>query len=615
MCGIIGAIHTCSRADGSLPLTALSHRGPDGHGEWRSQDGSVVFGHTRLAILDLSYTGHQPMQDKSGRFTIVFNGEIYNHLQLRESLTGVRWRGTSDTETLIELYARLGMAAIPELRGMFAFAIHDASDNSVLLVRDRLGIKPLWYHVDQNGFAFSSEIRPLLFRLKRRQLDSRALSEYLGFGRMPSTGEILPSAMVVPSGSWIRFHISGETEQGLWWPKKKIDVVRKRHRGEAVEHVRSLLDSAIEEHLISDVGIGAFLSGGIDSSIITLVAGQILGKQLRTFTVGFPQDEFDERDIARLVARKAGSEHVEVEVSEEACLVWVQEAVKLLDLPSVDAVNTFIVSKSVRETGLKVALSGLGGDELFGGYPSFRDVPLLANLNILPRFLKNRLLYFLPSRIRDKLEGLTDMSHSELTIARRRFTSVKRLGFMGLQHSKPHIPDAPEEIDSMALISWSEIQAYMIPMLLRDSDQMSMAVGLELRVPYLDHRLVEELLQLPQRFKKGTGVKRLLVDAYRDILPAEVYQRPKQGFALPMEAWIRGPLSEFTLKGLQMAAENVGLDAPHRVWMAFNKGSAHWTRVWKWSVLGHWLDRHAIVCHIPGSGALKKEEPHTLHVE
>ena len=594
MCGIIGQVN-CSSSKTKLPdLYLLRHRGPDGCGEWTNTKGNVYFGHTRLAILEPTEAGSQPMFSSSKRFTIIFNGEIYNHLELRKFLPAVQWRGNSDTETLIELFNQKGQEAFSMLKGMFALAIHDADEDSVLLVRDRLGIKPLWLKTDNKVYSFASEIRPLL-RDSEFKLSKEALSEYIAFGRMPAKGEISTGLEAVQPGSWIKIFADGCIEKKIWWPSKSFSNSKPNRKVECIQRVHQLVTTAIEQHLISDVGVGAFLSGGIDSSIVTLVAGKKLGKRMKTFTIGFPQEAFDERVIARKVANIAGSEHFELEVNEKDCLNWVKEAVINLDLPSVDAINTYIVSKSVRQTGLKVALSGLGGDELFGGYPSFKNVPVLKFLNAFPKDIRSFIVHCMPSNYREKLLGISSFSTTDLTIARRRFNSVAKLKTMGLYDGIPAIPPILNNFDTMGDISWSEIQGYMLPMLLTDSDQMSMAVGLEIRVPFLDHDLVEEVLSMPQRFKTGSGIKPLLVEAFCTELPMEVYNRPKQGFVLPMDAWIRGPLSEFTDEGVAAAEEIIGIGEPVKQKNNFLQGNLHWTRVWNWCVLGHWLkNRNAI---------------------
>jgi asparagine synthase (glutamine-hydrolysing) len=587
MCGILGQVSLKGK-NRSLPLLdTLTHRGPDGRGEWSNIHGNVYLGHTRLAILEPSQAGTQPMTDSSNRFVITFNGEIYNHLELRHLLPLAVWKGSSDTETLLELLSNFGINILQQIKGMFAFALHDTRENSTLLVRDRFGIKPLWIRSSQEAFRFSSEVRPLLLP-ENCSLNYNALSEYAAFGRMPGNGEIFKGIQEVRPGGWIKISTNGSCETGQWWNTKRFASIRVTDMGQCVQRVKKLVIKAIEEHLISDVGVGAFLSGGIDSSIVTLVAGKVLGQNLETFTVGFAQEDFDERAIARHVAKKAGSHHRELEVSENDCLSWVKEAVLSLDVPSVDAINTYIVSKAVRAAGLKVALSGLGGDELFGGYPSFKKVPTLHKLAAFP-FLGRQLLHLMPERFKEKLEGVKNFTTSQLTRACRRFTSVANLKKIGLTDGTPFVPPAPLGLDITGEISWAEIHGYMIPMLLRDSDQMSMAVGLEIRVPFLDHNLVEDVLSIPGKYKKGKGVKPLLVRAFEHELPGEVYNRPKQGFALPMHDWIKGPLSTFTNDGLNAAAHFLKMKEPLRQQDAFKHGHLHWTRVWNWCVLGHWL--------------------------
>ncbi|WPP52896.1 asparagine synthase (glutamine-hydrolyzing) [Catalinimonas niigatensis] len=588
MCGIIGQISFDGLKHSSPQLDLLHHRGPDDKGEWTSLSGNVYLGHTRLAILEPTEAGKQPMNDVSKRFTISFNGEIYNHLELRTLLPAINWKGNSDTETLVELLSDRGLDALNLLKGMFAFSLYDSKDNSILLVRDRLGIKPLWYRYHGKRFIFSSEIRALL-KPGESKLTEQALSEYIGFGRMPGIGAIFEGVEALPPGSWVKINESEGITKGNWWPNSSFTIPKPKNRLECTQKVKQLVTRAIEEHLISDVGVGAFLSGGIDSSIVTLMAGKVLGRRLQTFTIGFPQKTFDERAIARKVAIKAGSEHTELEVSSDTCLDWVKEAVLNLDLPSVDAINTYIVSRAVRDTGLKVALSGLGGDELFGGYPSFQNIPWLHLLNVLPSTVSRKLVTLVPKNIKEKLGGLTDFTSINLTSARRRFTSIDRLRAMGLEVGTPVIPSPPSNLDMMGMISWTEIHAYMIPMLLRDSDQMSMAVGLEIRVPFLDHHLVEEVLGLSQKYKKGSGIKPLLIAAFQPDLPREVYDRPKQGFTLPMDEWIRGPLAEFSNEGVLAAADLLSMSEPMQQIESFHKGNLHWTRIWKWCVLGHWL--------------------------
>ncbi|PVY38671.1 asparagine synthase (glutamine-hydrolyzing) [Pontibacter virosus] len=593
MCGILGQIAYEGYCSEIPQLKAIKHRGPDGRGEWTNREGNVYLGHTRLAILDPTEFGQQPMQDSSKRYTIIFNGEIYNHLDLRLLLPDLKWKSSSDTETLIELYAVKGLMALPLLKGMFAFAVYDSIEDSILLVRDRLGIKPLWFSHDTRCFSFSSEARPIL-RKESCSPTSQALNEFIGFGRMPASGEIFDEVYIVPAGNWLKIERDRKLTIERWWPDSKFTYGNGQSREKCAHRVRSLVTKAVEEHLISDVGIGTFLSGGIDSSIITLIAGKALGKNLKSFTIGYPQSNFDERATARKVASLAGTEHHEIEVNETTCLDWVMGAVASMDLPSVDAINTYIVSKAVRETGLKVALSGLGGDELFGGYPSFKSIPVLNNIGRLPDILRNQLVGFMPQSIKDKLHGLHTFDTISLALNRRRFTSIIDLAALGFSEGIPSIPPPPSGLDTMGLISWAELHGYTIPMLLRDSDQMSMAVGLEIRVPFLDHCLVEEVLGMAQRYKKGKKVKPLLIDAFKTELPPEVYNKPKQGFVLPMDEWMRGALKEFTEDGIAAAVDLLSLPEPKLQYKSFQKRMSHWTRCWLWCILGHWLAKRTL---------------------
>jgi len=594
MCGIIGYFTTSKDLRKQLSLKSIAHRGPDSQGEWTNPDGNIWFGHTRLSIIDVSSAGHQPMIDSSGRFCIVFNGEIYNHLSLRSLLPNIPWRGHSDTETLIELFAEMGISMLPLLKGMFAFTIANIETGELYLVRDRFGIKPLYYTLNEDGFAFCSELRPLLKLSPSNKFSSEALAEYLSFGRLPASGELVGSIFSMTPASYIYVNQQGELAETSWWSGIPDSIPSIQSRSEAVKLVKDAVETAVNEHLIADVDVGVFLSGGIDSAIITRLGAHSLNKRLETFTIGFDIESFDERNQAERIAKLAGAKHHFLEVNAELCLEWIMEAIQKMDTPTVDALNTYVVSKAVQYRGIKVALSGLGGDELFGGYPSFDQVPKLSYLRFLPVSIRNQFIKLLPSNIQDKLIDLTNFSPEDLTIARRRFNPVKNLTAFGLSDSKPFLPAYPDSFDTMATISWTELYGYMTPMLLRDSDQMSMSVGLEIRVPFLDHTLVETALQIPQQFKHGKGIKPLLCEAFSSILPKEIVGAPKKGFSLPMDQWIRGPLESFTYDHLKLLAAYLDSDLPLEQWKAFKEGRLHWTRVWHLAVLAHWSKTHEV---------------------
>ncbi|HKP03065.1 MAG TPA: asparagine synthase (glutamine-hydrolyzing) [Chthoniobacterales bacterium] len=588
MCGI--AVHFSSSGRATpLDLRLIAHRGPDSSGEWASPDGRCWLGNTRLAIVDLSPTGAQPMTDPATGNVIVVNGEIYNHRDLREQLgPNVAWRGTSDTETLLLGYARWGHDVVSHLKGMFAFAIYDASRNELFLARDRLGIKPLYYVNNHQGFRAASEVKVLV--RGSEAITAESVSGYLQWGACPERRLLYSEMNSLPAGHAMTIDSEGAVKTWQYWPPRQI-VVRSTEN--VVPRLRVLIEKAVEEHLLSDVPVASFLSGGIDSSIVTAIAAQKLENRLQTYSIGFDLAEFDETEIAREIAQRYGTDHHRIQLSEQEVIHSVTEAVAKLDLPSVDAINTYIVSRAVADHGVKVALSGLGGDELFGGYPSFQDVPRLQLVATFPRFLRQ--LIGVLRGAGDRLADLPGTGQAgELATWRRRFFTDEMLDRAGLPVASEPFKAAVALPDDFSRISWAELTGYMRRMLLRDADQMSMAVSLEMRVPFLDHELVEYLLGLPVTVKKSyAGVKGLLVEACRDLLPSSVYDRPKSGFALPMKPWIRGPLASFVEEGLREATERHLLPRTFVDEMseAFQRERLHWTRLWSIVVLGHYAKR------------------------
>ena len=590
MCGI-AAVITSSGPARPMDLALLRHRGPDAQAEWTSPDGRVWLGHTRLAIVDLSPTGAQPMHDPETGNVIIFNGEIYNHRSLRAELgaTGVTWMGTSDTETLLVAYRVWGERMLKRLKGMFALIIFDAASNQLFAARGPLGIKPLYYMRSRGVIRFASEVRMLVAGTEA-VYDRRGVGAYLQWGACPEGELLFRKVRSVPAGHWMRVQPDIAVETVCYWPEKLYPLIPA---ADAPARVRRLVEQAVESHLMADVPVASFLSGGIDSSIVTALASRAMSpSRLQTFSVGFPHAAFDETDVAAEVARRYNTDHHRIEVSDDEVIALVQEAVRMMDAPSLDAINTYIVSKKVADFGIKVALSGLGSDELFGGYPSFRDAPILRRLAAVPQWLRRLTSVFgsYGARIADLPAG----NLIEIAIWRRRLWSDAMLRRAGLPVRPLRTLRPPELGDDFARISWAEMTVYMRQMLLRDSDQMSMAVSLELRVPFLDQELIEYVLSLPAREKTRYGTpKGLLVEACRDLMPKQVYNRPKMGFALPMDAWMRGPLRAFKLAGLE-EVERLQILAPGAVaWMReeFEGGKVHWTRLWSLVVLGHYLKK------------------------
>jgi asparagine synthase (glutamine-hydrolysing) len=586
MCGIAVHLRASGQAE-RLDLELLTHRGPDSSGEWTSTDGRCWLGSTRLAIVDLSPTGAQPMMDPATANVIVANGEIYNHRALREQLgSNVNWRGTSDTETLLQGYAHWGHGVLDRIKGMFAFAIYDSARQELFVARDRLGIKPLYYALDGDGIRIASEVKVLA--QDSPAITAESISAYLQWGSCPERELLFPDISVLPAGYAMIIGRDGQRKTWRYWPAQKSFV---SPANQVVPKVRALIENAVDEHLLSDVPVASFLSGGIDSSIVTALAAQRLEKKLQTFSVGFDVAQFDETAIAQEVAERYRTDHHRIQLSEEEVMQSVTEAVEKLDLPSVDAINTYIISRAVAKHGVKVALSGLGGDELFGGYASFRDVPKLKLLAKLPRGLRR--MFGGTGNLGERLADLpSDADVGELARWRRRFFTDTMLDRAGLPTESMPL-DYPVELPGdMARISWAELTGYMRRMLLRDADQMSMAVSLELRVPFLDHELVEYVLGLPAAEKKRyPGPKGLLVEACRDLLPPSVYQRPKSGFVLPMRDWMLGPLAGFVTQGLReiLSSQFLPRAFVDDVLARFRTGRLHWTRLWSIVVLGHFI--------------------------
>jgi len=589
VCGILISARSGAPA---LPLDPrqLAHRGPDGSGEWQSTDGGCWLGHTRLAILDLSANGAQPMVDRGTGNVVVFNGEIYNHLELRRALGQTRheWRSTNDTETLLAAYGQWGLRTLQRLKGMFAFAIYDAAQRAMLLVRDRLGIKPLYYAQTKHGFFASSEVRPL-FDVLRPVLSPEGLSAYLQWGACQDPNLLFSGVSALPAGHWLRVDAGGSITVGRYWPPENLNG--HYPAGEPAVETRRRLEKAVQEHLLADVPVAVLLSGGTDSSVITALAARKYPGQLHTFSVGFDEEAFDESPYARAVAERYETRHRAIRLTESEVLASVVEGLGRMDLPSSDALNTYVVCTAIAAQGIKVALSGLGGDELFGGYPSFRDVAWLRRLACLPRTLFSAagLVSSLARRLADMPPGADTLT---LAAWRRRYWTDAMLASAGLSCARQTCVSPPHLAGGFAPISWAELTGYMRNTLLRDSDQMSMAASLELRVPFLDHELVEYVLQLPEaEMRRWPRTEGLLLAACAPLLPENVYNRRKMGFCLPMDAWTRGPLRSVVEEGLAQvtALTPISQEVVKNMRALFDTGALHWTRLWSLVVLGHYL--------------------------
>lgn len=627
MCGICGIL--THPGEGVRPalermMARLSHRGPDDEGrEWMAPSPGRVLGlgHRRLSILDLTPAGRQPMRDPATGNWIVFNGEVYNYPALRSRLAaqGAVFDSHSDTEVLLKAYARLGTGMLGELEGMFAFALYDAARRRLILARDPLGIKPLYYTWTQTGaFLFASEIRAIAAsRLIPVELDRTALASCLAYGSVQEPLTMLKEVRQLNAGEWLEVDaarpIAPVVDYGRFWsfpsPGSFVGT-----RQEAVAALRERLSHAVKGHLLSDVPVGLFLSAGVDSSAIASVCHR-LGRSIETWTYSMEGGAGqDEAPVAEAVARLFGLPHKTVGIPTHELKAGFFQFVGGLDQPTVDGFNTWLMARACRLHGYKVALSGLGGDELFGGYAGVRRLPWFFRasqmLRLLSRGGRRRVLRLLGRRMppcrREKMTELlaSGLSWSELALFRRRLFSqaaVKRLGFVEADWTLNDI-DMPLEtdlhtgtdpafpIDAMGVL---DARFYMRNMLLRDADVCGMAHGVEIRVPWLDRGVAELAFSLPDRWRqpeKGIN-KPLLVEA-ADV-PDFVFRRRKTGFNLPYSRWLMTEWREERVAALEFlerhgdmepaAIRGVSLDLDN------NPQGPEWSRVWMLMVLAGWL--------------------------
>lgn len=572
MCGISGTVGLADSSIISAMNREMYHRGPDDHGVFIDQERQVALGHRRLSIIDISKSGHQPMSYADGRFWITFNGEIYNYREIRLQLEakGHHFVSNSDTEVLIAAYSQWGENCVDRFRGMFAFAIYDrdarsSEDTLLFLARDRLGIKPLYYALKDKVFSFATEIKGLLASGQiSRKIDRRAIWHYLSLGSIPQPQTILADVKMLMPGHFMKISGSREIKISRYWDiaessQKEFPNTDRLTVVEAHSQLRGLLENATQLHLIADVSVGAFLSGGIDSTAVVGLMSRAARERIRTYSVGFTsqQHKSDERKWARIAAQRFETDHTEVIVSGEDIARQYDDIIHAIDQPSLDGTNTYIVSKAAGES-VKVALSGLGGDELFAGYPHFKQFLDASRWDQRLRWLgpvaKKNLLNHLPRRIvPNRSLLLLDRVERYVTLRNLCGNSQKsdliRIGF--LQPTEQDVlveiyrPWLRSELDVVSETSYVEVQGYLVNTLLRDVDAMAMANSLEVRPVLLDHKLAEFVFALPSRLKLSqTMNKPTLVGALGDLLPDDLVHRAKMGFELPLLEWLSGPLQD-----------------------------------------------------------------------
>jgi asparagine synthase (glutamine-hydrolysing) len=590
MCGIAGALGYPSGVEARLALVrrmgqAIHHRGPDDEGAFADAD--VVLGSQRLKVIDLA-GGHQPMSTENG-LHIVFNGEIFNYATLREQLRrdGESFATASDTEVVLRLYRRRGLAAFHEMNGMFGVAIWDARERRLHLVRDRMGVKPLYYYWDGRVFAFASEIKAL-FELPELalELEPRAIWDYLTFRYVPGPATIWKNVMKLPAGHRLTISAGGAPEVTRWWDIPAPPATDARSIEQLTDEFGGLFTDAVNARMVADVPVGIMLSGGIDSSAVAAVAAQRFGEHLKTFSVSFRDSPgTDERTYARLVAGHIGSDHSEIEIGERDFLDFLPSFVRLMDEPTADlaSVPLYYVSKLARET-VTVALSGEGADEILAGYD-------------FDRWWRQRATGGGDLRAEAVPPHMTNYMDS----AAKRELFLKSVDYRdSVEVLRGHLQRAGDrhQLDQMLFLY---CQDWLVEDLLMKADKMSMANSLELRTPFLDYRLVEWAARAPLQAKIGPDAagfttKHVLRRFAGRLLPAAIIERPKRGFPVPVYDWLSSSLRELAGDLL------LGPNARVRTWFAaeglrqlFERGSADTApahdrhRLWNVMILEYWL--------------------------
>jgi asparagine synthase (glutamine-hydrolysing) len=649
MCGICGVIGVDPAPAGEAVvrrmLAALIHRGPDDEGVLVAPRAAI--GMRRLSIIDLP-GGGQPVWNEAGSVAVLYNGEIYNFHELRAELEslGHTFRTKSDTEVIAHAYEAWGEECPRRFHGMFAFAIVEMPQGAagpatkIFLARDAMGIKPLYYASAGGAFVFASEVRALLAsgRVEAR-VSADALPSYLLFGSVGEPATLIEGVRSLPPGHSLTLRVgdrfdSAPAPRAYWDPAAEF---RARERNVASNsgadgaangasppaRVRALLENSVRGHLIADVPVGVFLSSGIDSTALAAIASGVQ-RGIHTFTVAFTDAEYSEAAIARRTAARLGTEHTEFTLSLGDMVARLGEAISAFDQPSMDGVNSYFVSWAARQAGLKVALSGLGSDELFGGYTAFRATSKVARVAgvapFVPRAARAALLRAAGS---DAQFGMQPDAFRKATAAwldpdalpdpyfftRLLFAPERVAAALGSQ------PEAwsrtswaawlgasaaqAEPLDPFTQVSWLELRSYMTSTLLRDTDSMSMASSLEVRVPFLDLPLVRYVLGLPESAKRDAAQpKSLLIAALGDLLPKEIVQQTKRTFTFPWENWLRGALGAKVAAGLEdwspALEPHLSQNFAQVVWKEFQAGRTTWSRPWSLYVLNEWMKQHAV---------------------
>jgi len=599
MCGIAGILSKKNINTNKILNNfqkILKHRGPDANDYFidSKKDLEIGLAHTRLSIIDLSKKANQPMCNEDGSIYIVFNGEIYNYRSLKKKLIKkYKFKSNSDTEVILHLYEEKGENLLKYLRGMFAFAIWDSKKKKLFLARDRFGIKPLYYSYLNDIFIFASEIKAILFtNLIKKELNDNSIALFLLNGYISPPNTIYKKINSLEPGYFLVIEKDKIIKRQYYNLSNIFLKLENISKEKAIKKIHNCLVDSVKCHFVSDVPVGIFLSGGIDSSAIVSLARKIRQKNINTISIIFPNVDYDESKYARIIAEKFETEHNEIELQSRDIKKYIDKIFYYMDQPTINGINTFFVSLAASKLKLKVCLSGLGGDEIFCGYPSFIQLPRLYKISkifsLIP-FRKKIFRLLSSNNYSSKAKIYSIFSSSSFFEAylnyRGIFNSnqIKKIININFQIPKKNLAMK----NFISKLSFLELTNYMSNQLLRDTDVFSMAHSLEIRVPFVDHKVIELVVKIPSKYKISKTPKNLLVKAVGN-LPEEIIYRKKQGFIFPFDLWMKNELKEFIEKKLINSVFDEKF--VRKLLNDFYNKKVHWSKVWSLVVLREWIN-------------------------
>lgn len=616
MCGISGILNKGAPVQPDMirrMTDSMCHRGPDAEGFYI--DRQLAFGHRRLSIIDLSAAANQPFEDPSGRYVIVFNGEIYNYAEIKSLLNDYPFRTHGDTEVILAGYMRWGADCLTHLRGMYTIAIWDKLECELFIARDRLGVKPLYYYHDNEQFVFASEIRAILSAgVIKRKINQTAILEYFRYQSIGFPFSPVEGIYQMQAGTWMRIKDNEINIHAYWDPTARNHDFHFTGKKEVEQKIKDLMLQSVKRRLVSDVPVGAFLSGGIDSSAVVGLMVEAGDPSPNTFNISFDESEYDESKYADIIAKKFNTRHTQIRLKPEVMLEELTNALDAMDTPSGDGINTFVVSKAIHKEGIRVALSGVGGDELFAGYPIFEHYIRFQQKSWLwkiPSPLKNGLPQFLgKGSKKDRMRQLLALPSPAIEYT---YPVLRQLWSPVAIQELTNLRGAEQPIFSQQLISYgpalkklpffsqvtaAEYLGYTQQTLLKDTDQMSMANSLEIREPFFDQDLVEFVMSVPDHFKVPVYPKSLLVESLKPMLPDEIVHRKKQGFVFPWKDWMKRELAAFCEIHIDHVAQRDFVQAAplKATWKRFLSGDPdiRWQEIWLFVVLDYWMEKNGI---------------------